>query len=260
MLQEKLKLKQIKLKKSLEDYSEAKERSIADVERFKNEKTNRQGVCENANLKFTVNSILFDKNYFRNAPKSFVVVRCESVEFNTMLKEDVYEPVWNEMFEFPISKLEQSIEVEIRDTSKMLGKALIPLTTLKNQSRIEEIFSLTDNDGREYGKLIIKGQLLWSAYTLHKNIYDKIVTRISELESELDMLERYCSLIENPFGILLCGEIEDILTTKLHEINQIDLASSRKSIFPGRASVLPKFRNIVLGSIEDPRKKGKNIT
>lgn len=257
MLQEKLKLKQIKLKKSLEDYSDAKERLKVDLEKFKQEKTNKNGVCENSNLKLTINSILYDKNFFRNAPKSFVVIKCEGVESNTTLKENSYEPVWNELLEFPITKLDQTIEITIRDQSAILGTVMIPLRTFENQTKIEEIFSISNKDCSEFGKLIIKGQLLWSSYVLHKNNYDKILTRISELENELGLLEKYCSLIENPFGILLCGEIEEILTTKLHEINQIDLASSRKSIFPGRASVLPKFRNTVLGSLEDSRKKGK---
>lgn len=257
MLQEKLKLKQIKLKKSIEDYSEAKKRSAKDMDKNKEEKRNRLGICEDANLKITINSILFDKNYFRSEPKSFVIVNCEGKEFNTLLKEDTYEPVWNEMFEFPITFLEQSIEVMVRDRSNIIGKKSILLKQFKDQTKIEEIYSLFNEEGKEFGKLIIKGHLLWSLYAFHKTIFDKAVMRIAEFENELEMLQKYCSLIENPFGILLCGEIENILTNKLHEINQIDLASSRKSFYPGRASVLPQFRNIVLGSTDDSRKKCK---
>jgi hypothetical protein len=261
MIQEKIKLKRVKISRSVDDYNEAEERVRSDLEAVKNEKTNRAGIADNARLILTVVSANITQ--YDSEITTFASVQLEnSIEYQTIAKESTNNPIWNEKFEFPVDSLDNYLKIVIRDKKTIYGRCSILLREFQNQLRIEEAYPIKSDNGTEIGKVLIKAQVFWSMYVYYKRIYDRVVSRLTEHEETLGLLNKYCEKLKEPFGILLSNDIDEIIDKKLTELEQIDLASSRTSLFPGaRLSIAnsTKLKSLFSSSIEDTRKNCKYI-
>lgn len=111
------------------------------------------------------------------------------------------------------------------------GMVTIPLRALEHQQRSDEIYKLKDRDGNEEkGEIRLKLHYIWSKYVYYQDLVSRMEQKIEKFQSEMELVNKYVEMLEEPFGLLLFGEIEDLMDKKFlfdHEI--IEGSSMRKS-------------------------------
>jgi len=100
LLEEKLKLKKIKLTKLLEDIERSAEKEQLEREKFQDEKLNQNGVSENANLNVLILEArdLKPMDFNGKSDPYCVLTLNGQQKQKTTFKPDTLDPIWNEEF------------------------------------------------------------------------------------------------------------------------------------------------------------------
>ena len=254
ILQEKIKLKQFKIKKTIEDIYDIREKVNERLEfAEKSEMLNKNGVASDASLKVTVNGLIVDENSHRddevNAGSSigfgdivgfepYVKLKINKKEVKTNYKDSIMNAVWVEKFEMGVENLKDSLEIELYNKKAITlapeGHVIIPLESLKNQNKIEETYNLrTMENKKTIYSINLKIHLIWSNVEYLKSVNVKLSEKEEKLQEEYGLLVTYEELCSKPYGLLLSGEIEGVVNSNILNDDPDLEGLGRKSVWYG---------------------------
>lgn len=135
-----------------------------------------------------------------------------------------------------------------------LGSFRISIRDFDHQKKIERWFNLKNQqDKQDPGLIRLRLQLFWSRYTYYQNEILKCESELSEIAEEIQDLNKYLTMIQQPFGIFTRGvSIEDMERNFLDEYprNQDLYDRKRISVYPYQAN-MPFERKAFADKIED---------
>jgi hypothetical protein len=241
ILEEKLRLKKIKLTKLDDDLRAARDKYYKGMMDNKGERTNKDDMADNAclNVSLLEAKDLRPMNY-KGTSDSYVVLTLGNKKMTSAYRQGTLTPIWNEDFSFSVNdkKLVLDITVWHRDTFKdeIHGSVKIPLLELDNQIKLEKEFELIpkEKDNTYCGTIRLRLQFLYSRYKYFSDLHAKTEDQIKRLQEDITELNKYFDLFEKPFGILLYGEINSIIDRRILQRSE-DIASyaasNRRSIY-----------------------------
>jgi hypothetical protein len=239
-LEERLRFKKITLTKLEEELRSARDKYEKGMNDNRNEKTNKDGMTENATLLISlINATDLKPLDYNGASDPYVVFTLQDKKEVSTYKSATLDPVWNEDFSFPVSKMESVLEVQVWNSNfggdELHGTVKIPVISLDNQVKVEKEYNLVfKGEGQGYGQLVLRLHFLYSRYKYYYNNYVKTEAQIKRLQEDITELNRLFELFEKPFGILLYGEISIILDKNILQRSEdyaSYAASNRKSIY-----------------------------
>lgn len=243
VIEEKLRHKQMHLKQIIDEYTLLREKYEKGIKENQNEELNAFGVSTQAEVQFTIIEAQ-ELCGGDGSPNPYVVVTLDNQENVTLLKEDTTDPIFNEDLYFDMRSLESTAELKVIDkaSNSILGVAHIKLKDYKNQVKVEKVLRLkpeTPSDGN-FGTIRIRIRVLWSKL---KYFQDQMLVAEDKLEmanKESDEVARYLNLLDEPFGVIIFGEIENIMANEILEVpkdKEEILEKQRMSVLPhGRVS------------------------
>jgi hypothetical protein len=240
MLEEKLRLKKIKLQKLDDDLRITKEKYLKGMNENKGERLTDEGIGEMASLTI---SLLEARNLrpvqYNGMSDPCVIFKLNQKELTSSYKPQTLDPVWNEDFSFQVKKKGFILKVDVWDkdlgADDYLGGVEIPLKDLEHMQKSDTWYDLSINGSAEgNGQVRLRIQYVWSRYKYFSDNYNKTDFQIMRLQEDIHELNRYFELFNKPFGIILYGEIEGIIEKRILErsedIGQY-MASSRRSVY-----------------------------
>ena len=123
---EKLKIKNVKIEKKIDELKEQIERDKQGLIRYNDEKEKPNGLTNESSIYITVieGQKLESPSLFSSICDSFVSLEFEGQRLQTKLKNNTNNPAWNENFKFVINNPDSTLKVEVYD-STFLGNKLI---------------------------------------------------------------------------------------------------------------------------------------
>jgi hypothetical protein len=260
-LEEKLKLKNKKLQYLLNELKENLKEYNERMQKTKNEILNKDGICENASLSIT----LFEAKdiiplNINELPNTFVIFSVEGKKQKSNIIENSLNPQFFEDFTFPITKRGETLKVELYEQNQILGNQLIgyvdiDLFLYEHQQKTENWYSLKiNNESPEgNGSIHLRLRYIYNWYKYYSDLVDKTQLQIKRLKEDINELNKYSNLINQPFGIILAGEINNIIEKRVFEKSEdiLDyIFSTRKSIYVMRDSVIQRKPSVTLNPSE----------
>ena len=259
-LEEKLKLKKKKLQNILDDLKENLKQYLERLEKSKNEILNRDGICENASLSITVfeaKDIIPKTNL--SSPNTFVVFSVEGKKQKSNIIENSLNPQYFEDFTFPISKRGETLRVELYENTdlenQLIGYVDIDLVLLEHQQKTEIWYALKLNNDidEEFGSIHLRLRYIYNWNKYYNDLIAKTQLQIKRLNEDIVELNKYIQLFNEPFGIILAGEINSIIEKRVFEKSEDILeyiTSERKSIYVLENSEILRKPSITLNPSE----------
>ena len=260
-LEEKLKLKKKKLQYLLDDLKENLKQYLERLNKSKNEILNRDGICENASLSITLfeaKDIIPKKNL--SSPNTFVVFTVEGKKQKSNIVENSLNPQFFEDFAFPISKRGETLRVELYENTdfenELIGYVDIDLVLLEHQQKTEIWYALklnSDIQDEEFGSIHLRLRYIYNWNKYYNDLIAKTQLQIKRLNEDIVELNKCNQLFNQPFGIILAGEINSIIEKRVFEKSEDILeyiTSERKSIYVLENSVILKKPSITLNPSE----------
>ena len=172
----------------------------------------------------------------------FVSLTFKDQKEKTQLRRGTVKPAWNEEFMFQVKDLESALAIEVFDQtmvgSQLIGKLNISLNDLRDQEKKTAWFNLNlDNTPGNQGSIRLKLQCILSFVSYYTEKINQLQKEKDFLTQNLETLQYYVEKMDQPFGIIYCGEIDQILKHNL--LKQTDalldqLESSRQKIYAYR--------------------------
>lgn len=172
----------------------------------------------------------------------FVSLTFKDQKEKTQLRRGTVKPAWNEEFMFQVKDLESALAIEVFDQtmvgSQLIGKLNISLNDLRDQEKKTAWFNLNlDNTPGNQGSIRLKLQCILSFVSYYTEKINQLQKEKDFLTQNLETLQYYVEKMDQPFGIIYCGEIDQILKQNL--LKQTDalldqLESSRQKIYAYR--------------------------
>lgn len=150
------------------------------------------------------------------------------------------------------------LDVFDKDTfgsDELEGILRISLKELDSQEKVEDEFNLYKEDGSiEKGRLRLKLHLVWSRYEYFSNLNSRTEFAISQLRQELGNIEAIIKSFEQPFGLILSGEISNMVNQNI--ITKENLVEKKKlSVAYGsnmsRGDFATSLGNMISGTFSD---------
>ena len=92
------------------------------------------------------------------------------------------------------------------------------MAEFEHQEKVDQFYPLRDEEGEFIeGQLRLKIQFIWSFKKYFIDKKAKAELHQTNCQRNLHEVEKYASLYDKPFGILLFGDLNNILEKKLHE-------------------------------------------
>ena len=213
--EEQLKIKIKKIEKYLDDLTNQK-KSLEEMKASaeNNEQDIGNGLTNKSNLYITIYEAKdLDSCGITGECNSYVQITFQGNVQKTSLKENDFNPIWDENFKFKINNLgdEEKIKFEIISKTffgeKSLGSITINLNNLIDQDEIEKLFDLNPGNGKLRMKLKCILNLV-----VHYN--KEIQKKDNDLQIFTDLYERmqtYEEQMQIPFGIVYCQDLEILL-------------------------------------------------
>ena len=241
-LEQKLKLKirrlillNNELQDSLKDYKEK-------LEEQKDEKTNTNGVCENASLSITLYEARDLSGFNMNTtPNAFVEFCLEGSKQQSSIVGDSPDPIFNEDFTFPITKRNEELIVTIYDQNSFsgiqeIGKMKINLELLEHQLKTDNWYMLNGDGGTPDGSGAVRLRLryIYSWQKYYQSLVEKTTNQIKRLKKDINDTRIYQNELEEPFGIITSGDINEIIDSRIFDKSEDIIEyvnSSRKSVY-----------------------------
>jgi hypothetical protein len=257
-------MKKIKLQKLDDDLRQTKEKYLKGMNESKGERINENGLSDQATL--TVN-LLEAKDLkpmdYNGASDPYVILKVGDKQFTSTYKNSTLEPVWNEDFTFRITQRGLTFKADVYDKDQWGGDDYeggieINIEDFADQHKHDIWFNLKLNgESSGNGQLRLRIQYMWSKYKFNTDHYNKTDLQIQRLQEDITELNRYFELFQKPFGIILYGEIDNILDKKVLErsedVNQY-LMNTRKSIYAS-----PKMQVFKGGLVSGITNKVENV-
>jgi hypothetical protein len=241
VLEEKIRLKKIKLQKLDDDLRQAKEKFLKGMNEMKGERITAEGISEHAvfNVHLMEAKDLKPMDY-NGASDPYVVLTIGDKQHTSSYKSATLEPVWNEDFNFRITKKNSILKVDVYDKDQWGGDDYeggfeIPISQFEDQMKHDCWYNLKLNGENEgNGQIRFRIQYIWSKYRYFADNYEKTDKQLRQLEDDIQELNRYFELFQKPFGIILYGEIDNIIEKKIldrsDDIAQY-MATTRKTVY-----------------------------
>ena len=158
------------------------------------------------------------------------------------MRRGTVKPAWNEEFNFKVKSPEGLLTIEVYDQTMMgstiIGKLNISLNDLKDQEKKTAWFNLNlETTPENQGSIRLKLQCIMSFVSYYTEKINQSQKEKDFLTQNLETLEYYVDKMNQPFGIIYCGEIDQILKQNL--LKQTDtlleqLESNRQKIYAYR--------------------------
>ena len=172
----------------------------------------------------------------------FVSLTFKDQKEKTQLRRGTVKPAWNEEFMFQVKDPESVLAIEVFDQtmvgSQLIGKLNISLNDLRDQEKKTAWFNLNlDSTPGNQGSIRLKLQCILSFVSYYTENINQLQKEKDFLTQNLETLQYYVEKMDQPFGIIYCGEIDQILKHNL--LKQTDalldqLESSRQKIYAYR--------------------------
>ena len=172
----------------------------------------------------------------------FVQLSFQDQNEKTQLRRGTVKPAWNEEFNFKVKSPEGLLTIEVYDQTMMgstiIGKLNISLNDLKDQEKKTAWFNLNlETTPGNQGSIRLKLQCIMSFVSYYTEKINQSQKEKDFLTQNLETLEYYVDKMNQPFGIIYCGEIDQILKQNL--LKQTDklleqLESNRQKIYAYR--------------------------
>ena len=242
-LEEKIKTKKIKVEKMIEDID-------LDLEKYKKNLSKHQNevpICNGLTNESTLYVTVFEAKDLvptgvLGSCDPFVSLTFEDQKEKTQLRRGTLKPAWNEEFMFQVKDPESALAIEVFDQtmvgSELIGKLNISLNDLRDQEKKTAWFNLNlDNTPGNQGSIRLKLQCILSFVSYYTEKINQLQKEKDFLTKNLETLQYYVEKMDQPFGIIYCGEIDQILKQNL--LKQTDalleqLESSRHKIYAYR--------------------------
>ena len=215
---EKLKIKNVKIEKKIDELKEQIERDKQGLIRYNDEKEKSNGLTNESSIYITVieGQKLESPSLFSSICDSFVSLEFEGQRLQTKLKNNTNNPAWNENFKFVINNPDSTLKVEVYDSTflgnKLIGYLNLPIKNFSNQERKVSWYDLFNEDKKEVGKIRLKIQCIFSMKKYYNSQIEKTNDKLQYLEDNCNMTNHFVGLInQQPFGILIDGNFEDLL-------------------------------------------------
>ena len=242
-LEEKIKTKKIKVEKMIEDID-------LDLEKYKKNLSKHQNevpICNGLTNESTLYVTVFEAKDLvptgvLGSCDPFVSLTFKDQKEKTQLRRGTLKPAWNEEFMFQVKDPESALAIEVFDQtmvgSELIGKLNISLNDLRDQEKKTAWFNLNlDNTPGNQGSIRLKLQCILSFVSYYTEKINQLQKEKDFLTQNLETLQYYVEKMDQPFGIIYCGEIDQILKQNL--LKQTDalleqLESSRHKIYAYR--------------------------
>ena len=172
----------------------------------------------------------------------FVSLTFKDQKEKTQLRRGTVKPAWNEEFMFQVKDPESVLAIEVFDQtmvgSQLIGKLNISLNDLRDQEKKTAWFNLNlDSTPGNQGSIRLKLQCILSFVSYYTENINQLQKEKDFLTQNLETLQYYVEKMDQPFGIIYCGEIDQILKQNL--LKQTDalldqLESSRQKFYAYR--------------------------
>ena len=172
----------------------------------------------------------------------FVSLTFKDQKEKTQLRRGTVKPAWNEDFMFQVKDPESALAIEVFDQtivgSELIGKLNISLNDLRDQEKKTAWFNLNlDNTPGNQGSIRLKLQCILSFVSYYTEKINQLQKEKDFLTKNLETLQYYVEKMDQPFGIIYCGEIDQILKQNLLKKTDAlleQLESSRHKIYAYR--------------------------
>ena len=172
----------------------------------------------------------------------FVSLTFKDQKEKTQLRRGTVKPAWNEEFMFQVKDPESALAIEVFDQtmvgSELIGKLNISLNDLRDQEKKTAWFKLNlDNTPGNQGSIRLKLQCILSFVSYYTEKINQLQKEKDFLTQNLETLQYYVEKMDQPFGIIYCGEIDQILKQNLLKKTDAlleQLESSRHKIYAYR--------------------------
>ena len=129
-----------------------------------------------------------------------------------------------------------------KNTHKTIGVCYIKLKDFKDQIRTEETIKLKEQSGSEIvGWLRLRVRVLWSKLNYFQQQIIVAENKLEMANNESNTIGNHLKLLNEPFGIIIYGEIENIIDEDILEIPK----EKEEMLVKQRKSVLPSSRNLI---------------
>ena len=240
LLEEKLRLKNIKLQKLEDDLKLNKDKFLKGMNENKEEMLNENGVSRTSTLSVRVVEAkdLKPMNY-DGFCDPYVQLTLKDKKVLTSYKTGTLNPEWNEEFSLAAPSKNLILKVEVFNKRKFggddyLGSTIVRLKDLEDQLKVDKWYKLENNNTGDNGEIRLKLEFIWSRYKYNSDNFIKTENQIARLHEDFDELKRIINLFEKPFGLLIYGEIDNILKKRLLERSEDVghyMATSRRTVF-----------------------------
>lgn len=241
VLEEKLRLKKIKLQKLDDDLRVMKDKFAKGMNEHKSEILTNEGISTNATLTVTLLEAKELKPMDYNGTSDpYVILELEGKKYTSSYKPATLEPVWNEDFTFQIVNKNGILKVDVYDkdtvgTDDFEGGLQIPIKSFQDQQRHDDWYDLVlQGNSRGNGSIRLRIQFIWSRYKYFSDNFNKTEMQIMRLQEDINELNRYFEIFKKPFGIVIYGEIDTIFEKRILERSEDIaqyIATSRKTVF-----------------------------
>lgn len=130
------------------------------------------------------------------------------------------------------------MEIKVCDktTKEIIGVAYIKLKDYRDQVKREELIKLkAQSNPDQMGEIRIRVRVLWSKLDYFRTQIKLADEKLESAQRESQQVIRYLNLLDQPFGIITYGEIDNIFANDILEIpkeKQEILQKQRMSILP----------------------------
>ena len=271
-LEEKLKIKQKKLKLLHNDLKKSITQYEERLKKAQSQKLNGNGVCENASLSIMLLKAKDLESFIPGtSPNTFVVFTLDGKKQQSNLVTSNANPEYQEDFSFPITRKGETLTVEIFDQStfagtQLIGKLLIDLVLFEHQQKSENWYTLAPAEdttslgfketptttGTKTPSILLRLRYIYDWQKYYEGLIKKTNEQLSRLREDIEELDKYLEIIEaKPFGIIVAGEINSIIDKRIFEKSEdiLDyITSTRRSVYskPSRYSEYRKNQPITM--------------
>lgn len=251
-IEESLRIKKIKFTKlqgELELQQAKEKKGIMDNN---GEIFNENGISKESILNLTLlEARNLPSSNFQGLSNPYIILKFEGQEFKSSLKSNSLDPVWNENFTFSPNSKSSIVEIEVwgkgnfMNSDSILGKTQIYLVNYDDQQKTNVLLEL-NKKGNEFNMNIggandseaeittpyvsINLHFIYNKLKHYTDNFNRIEAKIEIIQQHIKELNYYCENFNQPFGLVIHGEINDIIEKKFldKEEDVIQLLGERK--------------------------------
>jgi Ca2+-dependent lipid-binding protein len=193
LLEEKLRLKNIKLKKLEEDLLITKDKYLKGMNENKEERMNENGVSTTSTISIQVLEAKDLKPMnIDGYCDPYVQLSMNNSKVLTSYKPTTLNPIWNEEFSLMAPNKNLSLKVEIFNKRKfggdeLIGTVLINLKTLEDQIKHDNWYKIQNTSGKQdNGEIRLRLQFIWSKYKYFSDNFGKTENQIKRLHEDFE--------------------------------------------------------------------------